>query len=546
MIKNILLLAEQAGKRLSFDGFLKFAQSKDESIIRLSIEFLTEVSLESLFLEIDFDEVPQFWRGTDYVWKPIATPYLSANYHSPKILKFADKTFVAAMTTTGCWEWDAKRGKLLWYLIHPDLNPTFLYDQDDKREWITTSTISKGVTYELCLFEGLGPVPEVARSPIGFVPTVCFTDHCDFDTPQLLVAQREFFARAGIRTTKGFFLHTYSYQGDFAAMDQAGMHDEFLRWEKDGHELTYHALSRSFREESWSEFQNFETPENFKQISTYIDHGYLAYNYTKQTNDKKADWYQHMEAKGIDLIWNYLDVMEGNALSNNQLSVFDSSIKSIKDAADWHIKNKLPINKSRDTKTWLAYGTSERFDKGIKHFNWLFRKRKLHGHKKILAAGIKIVPMVFDSEIWKKNLFERAKPFHFSRFSPVFFKAMNQPFTEISVFQTVSVKDFASVFSKPSLDKMKKECGLLIAHTYFGFLGSNHPRRLFLDESGALNPVAEHSFLLLGKEIQAGRLWNPTVKELHAFHRKLNGLAFDIINGQLQAVNAPGEVRYID
>lgn len=546
MIKHINLIAERAGKRLDSKLFIEFSKSKNTSYTKISIDFLEDIFLEKIFLEIEFEDVPSFWRGTDYTWKAISSPYLTANYHSPKALKFTDKSYVAATTSTGCWEWNSKRQKLLWHLLHPDLNPTFLYDDEDKREWITEAKVVKGTSFELGLFEGAGPIPEVARSPIGFVPTVCFTDHCDFDTPMLLASQREFFASAGIKTTKGFFLHTYSHQGDFAAMDQVGIREEFERWEKDGHELAYHGLSRSFREESWNEFQNFETPQDFNTVSTYIDHGYLKYNYTKQVSERRDAWYKHMSERGVRLIWNYLDVIEGNSLSNNQLSPFDSSIKSIQESAAIHKINGLPVDKSRDTKTWLAYGTSENFDKGIKHFNTLLRKRKQYGLKKILVAGVGLLAMVFDTEIWKRNLFEASKPFHFSRFSPVFFEGMNQSTTEVSVFQTISVKDYVSVFSKPSLKKLGNECGLLIAHTYFGFLGDNHPSRMFLNETGALNPAAEGSLTLLGDEIRAGRIWNPTVRELHTFHKKLQELTFEVENDQLKATNSFTEVRYID
>ena len=431
-------------------------------------------------------------------------------------------------------------------MIHPDLNPTFLYDKEDKREWITEVKLSSGTSFSLGLFEGVGPIPEVARSPIGFVPTVCFTDHCDFDTPVLLAAQREFFSAVGIKTTKGLFLHTFSHKGDYAALDQKGMMEEFLKWEKDGHELAYHALSRSFRKESWEEFEKLTSPSGLKDISTYIDHGYLEYNYTKQPSSKKLGWYKHMEEKGVKLIWNYLDVIEGNALSNNQLSSSDLSIESIKKARDLHSEYKLPIDKKRETKTWLAYATNENLDKGIKSLNTVLAKRKQYGVKKVLSAGFVLIPEVLNPDIWKRNLLEKKKPFHFARFSPVFFKGMNQEGTSIAVFQTISVKDFVSVFSKPSLNKLTEECGLIIAHTYFGFLGGNHPGRMFMNENGDLNPAAKESLSLLGEEIKEGRIWNPTVNELYSFHQKLENLTLEVIDGQLKAINSPAEVRYID
>lgn len=548
MIKQIKLKAYSASKELKVENFLKYNYSTDGTIHEFEIQSIQAFKIESLFIEILLSETPKLWRGTDYKWHPLLLTDQVANYHSPKLLKVSSGDYLLGMDAEGCWEWDATKKSLNWYLIHPDLNPTFQYDKEDKRAWIKEVSVAPSWSMKLRMFSGKGPVPELARTPLGFIPTVSFTDHCDFDTKELLKAQRVFFKKVGIKTTKGFFTHTFSHKGEFAALDQEAMESEFQSWQEDGHELAYHALSRSFREESWKEFQNLKSPSSLQAIKTYIDHGFLPYNYTKQASSDYLKWYRHMNGCGVKLIWNYLDVMEGTALTNNQLSPFDSSIESISNSLEFHKKEGLLVDKDRNTKTWLSYGTSENFDKAVKNFSGNVQRLKKSRDFLIptLKAFGKATIAALNPVIWIKNLFQKDEPFHFARFTPVFFKAVDQVDTDIQVFQTVSVKDFDSVFSKISLEKLVDESGLIIAHTYFAYIGGNHPGRMFENESGKIRSGAESSLSNLGNLIQEKKVWNPTAFELMEYHSRLFEAKILCQNGKLVCENAPGPVRWID
>ncbi len=548
MIKKITIVAGKEGKKIFPDDFLRQEIFNSDCTLDVSLIFTKNQKLEYLVAEIELNELPEFWRGSDYSWQKIETPFLSSNYHSSKILKFGNGQYLVGTRTMGCWEWDSNSSKLRWFLVHPDLNPTFKFNSNDIREWITESELEKDQEIELGFYFGIGPVPEFARTPIGFVPTVTFTDHCDFDESQLLKTQRKFLKSAGIRITKGFFTYTYSHRGDFTAMDQEGMQEEYRLWENDGHELAYHGLSRSFGKNSWEEFRNLSSPVGFNKVSTYIDHGFLEYNFTKIPTTESQVWFRKMEEKGIDLIWNYIDIVEANALSNNQLIPGTSSIEAINKCANHHFKNNLPLDKSRDLKTWLAYGTSESLNNSIKNLSG-YANRGSGNPIKFTDFLINLTRTIFyslDPEIWRKNIFEIAKPFSFNRFSPVIFKAVNQINSNIYSFQTISVKDLETVFSRISIDKLCRESGLMIAHTYFAFLGKNHPGRFFLDETGSLNPGPEQNLRYLGELISFEKIWNPTVNELTVYHRKLMDLTFFTDNGKLHIKNAPGPVRFID
>jgi hypothetical protein len=548
LIKQIKLRAFSASKELNVEDIIEFKYSENGSIHNVGLKAKHQFKVERLFLEIKLNEVPKLWRGSDYRWHPILLNNQVANYHSPKILKVSSGEYLLGMDSKGCWEWDGSEKSLFWHLIHPDLNPTFEYNREDKRAWVKEVFLDTTWSINLSLYSGKGPIPELARTPLGFVPTVSFTDHCDFDTPELLKAQRVFFKKTGIKTTKGFFTHTYSHQGEYAALDQETTKAEYQFWEEDGHELAYHALSRSFREESWKEFENLKSPLSLKPIKTYIDHGFLPYNYTKQTPSNYVKWYKHMEKSGVKLIWNYLDVMEGTALTNNQLNPSDSSIESIKNSLIFHKDEGLLVDKNRNTKTWLSYGTSENLDKAIKNLsgNASRMKKSAKYYIPTLKALADTILAAMNPEIWVKNLFQKDEPFHFARFTPVFFKAIGQNETDIRVFQTVSVKDFDSVFSKVSLEKLVDETGLIIAHTYFAFLGGNHPGRMFENESGQLREEAKKSLNNLGRLIQEKKVWNPTAIDLMDYHSRLYEAKITCEKGKLQCENAPGPIRWID
>lgn len=544
-VESFEVKGSRYGKEFGDLSFIRVIESESDQFLRLNFQFVQDQTLESLWVEFQLSERPIAIRSSYYEWVSIDGPDSIANYHSPKILKFEGGEFLLGLNNEGVWEWDATKNVLKWILIHPDLTPTFHYNENDEREWLRDFKFFEGKQFETSLYWGNGPVPEFSRTPMGFVATVCFTDHCDFDTPSLLESQRLFFKEAGISTTKGIFLHTYSHQGDFAALDQAGVKEEFEKWEEDGHELAYHALSRSFREESWNEYNQLESPESLNPISTYIDHGFLPYNYTKQKFSNYENWYQHMESAGISLIWNYLDVIEGNLRSNNQLLPSDCTILAIKEEKSFANSKGLIYDSGRNFKTRLAYGTREGLDKGMKKLNASVKFAKKGNLVPFLKAAVNVLKEGMFPGLWIKNLFKQKDPFHFARFSPVVFQAMNQKETSISVFQTISVKDFGSVFSSSSLDKLENEKGLIIAHTYFAFLGGNHPGRLFMNDIGELNPNSKKSLLELGNRISSKQIWNPTVNELAVFHKKLIKAKYQIQDGELVPTGFPGAVRWI-
>ncbi|PZX92446.1 hypothetical protein DOS84_15095 [Flavobacterium aquariorum] len=123
-----------------------------------------------------------------------------------------------------------------------------------------------------------------SRSKIPFTAIACFTDHCDFDIPENLKIQRDFFKRNNVKVTKGFFLNHFSKRSDNASFENDV--EELSLWQNDGHELGYHFLSQSLKNipDSFETFFNLKAP--FSGLCTWIDHCFQPYYFSLFKNKK--------------------------------------------------------------------------------------------------------------------------------------------------------------------------------------------------------------------------------------------------------------------
>ncbi|MDN3204734.1 hypothetical protein [Algoriphagus sediminis] len=526
-------------------------QLKNKSIDNSStteIIFSKDIVISELYIDFTFIQSPSHYRNVSYEWEEILDDKLMLSSYSPKIIRWKDEVKAVSATNSGSWEIDPKKSLLRWYVVHPDLAPSFTYDRTDHRVWHFEYDFYEGNSFKLQFLFTKDEIEEWARTPIGFVPTVCFTDHCDFDTPDLLTKQRLIFSNTGIRTTKGIFLYDQSDRPFHASFENVGIKEELKLWEDDGHELAYHAFSKSEGKESQKHFNYYQSPADFEPIQTYIDHGFLSYNASQREPNELAAWFTHQNKKGIQQVWNYVDSFEATAFCNNQLSTYDSSIAALWKSKEIHEKEGLHEDSSRLFKAWLSYGTSEELDFAVKHLNTSihqFRTEKAKAFPALTRNFLKTLKHAVNPEVISQNFLRRTKPFHFNRFTPIIFKSPHQKDTEVYSFQTASVKNFETALSEYSLEKLKREKGVLIAHTYFAYTSSNHAGRLFLDDSGKQNEVAVQGFERLGQLISNKEVWNPTIAEMVGFYKKLEKVEYRSENGKVKLVNAPGPSRKI-
>jgi hypothetical protein len=331
-----------------------------------------------------------------------------------------------------------------------------------------------------------------------------FTDHCDFDSVNLLQKQREFFKERRIKITKGFFLRHYSKKGDWNASFENNR-DELKKWVDDGHELAYHSLSQSTIKNKAEEielFSSFRSPE-LTQVRTWIDHGYQPYNWTMQrTKEEKYAFQLHLFQKNINIAWNYFDVAEAtwNLNQNNYtLSVFSKILFSKLKFLD-----KLRI--------LIFY----------------------HGSDDLVAKYRKIAPLVKQGNALQalkliSNLSFNVGIDDYVKRVQIFF---NSDLPNFYFFQTIAVKDWKLALEEP-LDNLKLEKGVGILHTYFSFTGKHHHNPLFNENSNTINPKVVSGFDKLSHNIQEKNIWNPTLIEFSDFINKIQNIKLTLNNSKI-------------
>ena len=297
---------------------------------------------ESFDLQFTFnDEIVKF-RNHDYTWVEILKDDIVANQFTPKIIQLKSGFFIQANINFGIWEIKSNNNKTLLWRFNPKNSNSFTSFSKNADKSITQArTVNKFPVLPQLLFTK-GSTIEFSRSKIPFAAITCFTDHCDFDTPENLEIQRLFFAKHKIKVTKGFFLNHFSKRNDNASFENES--HEFLKWIDDGHELAYHSLSQSLkiREESIKDFKSFKPP--LPSIPVWIDHGYQPYNFSvyKNHNISDVNYEYNLVGKKIKIIWNYIDSGTATLGVINQLNRNDFTLNSFyKGSKSLKLKERL-------------------------------------------------------------------------------------------------------------------------------------------------------------------------------------------------------------
>ncbi|MGL5111788.1 MAG: hypothetical protein ACRC6O_03995, partial [Flavobacterium sp.] len=271
MIHSIFITLPTGKKQVVYDN------SHPHKVTLLLEPFLT-LSLLSFDLEIRFELPVSQYRSHDYQWLDADTPWV-ANAFCPKIIKLSNGMLVQANILGGIWEVHPKNKSVLLWRFNPAFAATITqYTMPANDRQLKPVTPNFYELPPLALLFSTQNAIEFSRSKIPFSAIVCFTDHCDFDTAENLVLQRQFFKENGIKVTKGFFLSHFSKRADNASYEHDA--DELELWRQDGHELCYHSLTQSLlpNPESKTSFHTFNPP--FSELTTWIDHGYQPYNFS--------------------------------------------------------------------------------------------------------------------------------------------------------------------------------------------------------------------------------------------------------------------------
>jgi len=519
MIKSICIIVNSIEQDYVFDLDQKYKTAIDITKIDLS-------KVNSFDIKIVFRYSIEEFRNHDYIWVNCKEDRI-ANEFCPKILKLKNGQLVQSNINAGIWEINKKnKNVLLWRFNPEDAESITSYsDQENKKKIIASKKKFCFPENPALLFPQNYAI-EFSRSKYPFTAIACFTDHCDFDSVENLIIQREFFKENSIKVTKGFFLNHFSKRTENASFEND--RDELMKWKRDGHELCYHSLSQSIKTEkqSYEDFIQFTPP--LDDLKVWIDHGFQPYNFSlleKNTLNHK-EYEKILVDKKINVLWNYID--SGTATNGviNQLNTKHFTLRSFlngnKDVGlikkmQLMIKNII-FHFYNDENIILKYKNSAgNFKKAIiqRQFKFIFPF-----FRDFLSLGFSIFSILI---FWKKV---KNKPYKLAKYSPILFKHIIAE-KEFYIFQTLEMLDFKKSLSKSNLNILMNEKGVFIAHTYFSVPMEYHIGRMFSDDK-RINADVSANFKFLGEKIKNNEIWNPTLSELIEYWQKFEKIVLDI------------------
>ncbi|MFH7004557.1 hypothetical protein [Flavobacterium bizetiae] len=518
MIESITLIKPLESNAVVFDNQLY------KTVIDLSEINLLDCN--SFDIKIVFSEAIVQFRSHDYIWKKLKTSFI-ANEFSPKIIKLQNDQIVQANITSGIWEINQNNPTVLLWRFNPELSsPITNYVGNDNRRNLSQAKQKFNFVESPKLLFPKNEAIELSRSKCPFVAIACFTDHCDFDTPENLVIQRHFFKEHQIKITKGFFLNHFSKREENASFQN--QNEELLKWHNDGHELCYHSLSQSIKSnaESFEDFRQFIPP--LDNIKVWIDHGYQPYNFSlfKNNNIAEEDFSIILKQKKIKILWNYIDsgtatngvinqfnteqfTLSGFLRGNKDLSLIKKTQLIIKNIIFHYYNDEKLILRYKNVATCFK---KVFFQRNVKLFFPLI--------KDFFKLYISIFPVFL---CWKTN---KNTPYKLAKYSPILFKH-NISDSEFYIFQTLEMLDFKKTLSQENINALINEKGVFIAHTYFSVPFEYHSGKLFSSLTMIDKKVSEN-FKFLGTKIKNKEIWNPTLTELIDYWSRFEKVILDI------------------
>lgn len=519
MIHSIIIVTPSGDQNIDFEVNDSLKQAIDLSLFNLS-------DFNSFDIKITFSQTIAEFRSHDYTWQKSEINFI-ANEFSPKIIKLENGQIVQSNITAGIWEIDENDTTVLLWRFNPDFSvPIASYLGNENRKTISSAKQQFNFIETPALLFPKKEAIEISRSKNPFTAVACFTDHCDFDTAENLILQREFFKEHQIKVTKGFFLNHFSKREDNASFQN--QKQELLKWSDDGHELCYHSLSQSIKtdQESFVDFEKFVPP--LHDIKVWIDHGFQPYNFSLLKNKKfnKNEFENILNKKNINTLWNYIDSGTATHGVINQFNPRHFTLSNFLNGNKGlgFIKNTQLIIKN----IIFHYYNEEELILKYKHTASRFKKVFFQRQFKLFfplvrdffQLSISIFSVLLFWNTKKKN------PYKLAKYSPTVFKHIIFD-KEFYIFQTLEMLDFKKSLSHENINTLINEKGVFIAHTYFSVPMEYHEGKLFSTETTIDKKVSEN-FKYLGYKIKSNQIWNPTLTELIEYWSDFEKLVLDI------------------
>jgi hypothetical protein len=496
------------------------------SKIAINLSLFNIEDCNAFDIKFTFSKKIAEFRDHDYTWRKCHTTYI-ANQFSPKIIKLQTGEIIQANITDGVWEADHKIPYVLLWRFNPDLaTPIANYLGNKNRKIISQAKQKWDFAEPPALLFPESYSIEISRSKIPFSAVACFTDHCDFDTAENLILQREFFNEHQIKITKGFFLNHFSKREQNASYQN--QEEELLKWRESGHELCYHSLSQSLKknEESFADFKQFVPP--LDHIKVWIDHGFQPYNFSlfKNNKFKESEFEAVLCEKKINTLWNYIDSGTATQGVINQFNKKHFTLASfLKGSKNVGLLKKMQLMIKN---ILFHYYNDEdlilRYSNAATHFKKMFFQRDVRSFFSLVKDFSRLSSSIFSVLLFWNT--KKKKSYKLARYSPVVFKH-NIVDKEFYVFQTLEMLDFKKSLSHENINTLIQEKGVFIAHTYFSVPLEYHGGKLFSTPTTIDSKVSDN-FKFLGNKIKNQEIWNPTLTELIDYWANFEKVIFDI------------------
>lgn len=519
MIQSILICTSSGKSAVAFD---KSQKSKTE----IDISKFLSPKINSFDIVIRFSQPIIEFRNHDYQWVNCDSDRI-ANEFCPKIIKLKDGTLIQANRNIGIWEVNKKLKTVLLWRFNPECASSLMsYIKDQNGVTIQSANQNFHWKQNLAILFSEKNTIEFSRSKIPFTAIACFTDHCDFDTPENLKIQRDFFKRNNVKVTKGFFLNHFSKRSDNASFENDA--EELSLWQNDGHELAYHSLSQSLKPipDSFDDFYNFKAP--FSGPCTWIDHGFQPYNFSLFKNKKinEQDYEANLISKNIRILWNYIDSGKATVGVINQLNTKQFTLSSfLKGNKGLRFSKQLQLM----TKNMMFhfYGDQElilKYKSIAGNFKKVFHQKDKSKFYALLKDGFGLISSIVSVlAFWNSN---KNTPYKLAKYSPILFKHTIFE-KEFYIFQTLKIDNFEKALCQLNIDSLIKEKGVFVAHTYFTVPMKYHKGRLFYSNN-EINFIVEKNFNYLGLKVLNNEIWNPTLKELVGYWSGFDDILLDV------------------
>lgn len=468
------------------------------------------------------------------VWNNDLTPlYLAYTYDNYQWL---------FTNTSGLFSYHAiDKGESLEFTIFIDaaaLHPKWSY-RDGKRISSASPMVNAGheSCIEFCVLSSPTQIdmPFLSRYPNGADAAFVLTDHCDYDDTNrldsFLHGNGNGWLGKGLKITKGAFtLKSNAPNAKKASTlednDYAGL---MQKLQNDGSEIVPHALNQS-GQITGIEFRTaLHKISNAYKPQTWIDHGsYLKYCYSVGgADDPQYTLIDNLKHNGFTSLWSYFDIQVAPSHSLNHFTettqhgttaiILHKILKGQFLIAAHHLKSMLERS---DTGTkWQSLALK---------FVYLFRTKVMSAKQspKIKTASLKDI---------LKTSAETYLPYtvdEIIHFSPALYGESGKPFhqvdkNEMTLFATQEVVQIDNSYTKEALDKLIRERGLHLGHTY---ILNSLPYINGIYKRSTQNTLADYWINFtndLSELVKAGRIWNPNMGEFVSYMKQLNSLKFE-------------------